>query len=109
MSAPTTSPINFGLAQKQFIDLAIVQTKWNMLATGYISDVVNIVHKFTVTLLSAICCDDRVKRELISELLDELLLRYKNGVDATHFILNVEREGTPLTTNHYFTDNLEKR
>jgi len=26
----------------------------------------------------------------------------------THFILRVERKGTPLTTNHYFNDNLQK-
>jgi len=26
----------------------------------------------------------------------------------THFILRVERKGTPLTTSHYFNDNLQK-
>ena len=29
-------------------------------------------------------------------------------MNHTHFILGVERRGTPLTTNHYFNDNLQK-
>lgn len=87
----------------------ILQTKWDALAVGYISDVVELVHTFTLTLISAICSDPRVKRELIAELMDHLLSRYKEGVNSTSFILRVEREGTPLTTNHYFAGNLEKR
>lgn len=29
-------------------------------------------------------------------------------MNQTHFIVRVERRGTPLTTNHYFNDNLQK-
>lgn len=39
---------------------------------------------------------------------DELLERYEKAMSHTHFILRVERKGTPLTTNHYFNDNLQK-
>lgn len=41
-------------------------------------------------------------------MIDELLGRYEKAVAHTHFILRVERYGTPLTTNHYFNDNLQK-
>jgi len=39
---------------------------------------------------------------------DELLGRYEKAVEHTHFVLRVERKGTPLTTNHYFNENLQK-
>lgn len=81
---------------------------WDILALGYISDIVSIVHSFTQELLHAICKDERVLRGLGDMLLDHLIERYKKGIEQTKFILCVERSGTPLTTNHYFTDNLEK-
>lgn len=82
--------------------------KWDALAMGYISDIVCLVHGFTTKLLSKICPDQRICRGLNSALLDELTKRYKASVDHTKFLLAVERSGTPLTTNHYFADNLEK-
>lgn len=82
--------------------------KWLVLAMGYINDIVCLVHGFTTELLSKICPDERIRRGLNSALLDELMKRYKASVDHTKFLLAVERSGTPLTTNHYFADNLEK-
>lgn len=82
--------------------------KWDSLAMGYINDVVSLVHSFTLNLLSQICKDDRIRRGLRSALLDKLTERYKRSIDHTRFLLTVERSGTPLTTNHYFADNLEK-
>ena len=81
---------------------------WDTLALAYIDDIIAIVHRFTVTLLSKICKDERVRRGLTSILLEELTERYKNAIDHTNYLLTVERSGTPLTTNHYFADNLEK-
>lgn len=78
------------------------------LALGYISDIVSIVHGFTQDLLHAICKDERILNGLSDILLDKLTERYRKSIDHTRFILSVERSGTPLTTNHYFTDNLEK-
>ena len=83
--------------------------KWDPLGFGYISDIVSLVHTFIVKLLSALCKDERSRRELHSVLLDKLIERYKRSTDHTKFILSVERAGTPLTTNHYFAENLEKR
>ena len=82
---------------------------WDALAIGYINDIVSLVHTFIADLLSGICKYERIRRGLHSVLLDNLTVRYKKSMDHVHFILFVEREGTPLTTNHYFAENLEKR
>ena len=82
--------------------------KWDGLALTYISDVIRVIHSFTNDLLSALCPDWRVRSNLWTLITDELLERYKKAMSHTHFILNVERKGTPLTTNHYFNDNLQK-
>lgn len=82
---------------------------WDALAHGYISDIVSLVHAFTIDLLNTICMDERVRRELTSILQDSLTERYKRSIEHINFILYVERNGFPLTNNHYFSDNLEKR
>ncbi|KAI9810026.1 MAG: hypothetical protein M1827_006724 [Pycnora praestabilis] len=82
--------------------------KWDGLALAYISDVIRVVHSFTNDLLSALCPDRRVRSNLWTLITDELLERYEKAMSHTHFILRVERKGTPLTTNHYFNDNLQK-
>ncbi|KAL8945457.1 MAG: hypothetical protein Q9211_000022 [Gyalolechia sp. 1 TL-2023] len=80
--------------------------KWDKLALGYASDIVSITHTYICDLLKEICEDDRVRGGLLSALMDQLTERYKRAMDQTRFILLVER--TPMTTNHYFADNLEK-
>ena len=81
---------------------------WDDLALGYVSDIVSLVHKFIFALISAICEDSRVKSRLISVLMDGLVDRYTKSIDHAKFIISVEKEGTPVTLNHYFADNLEK-
>ena len=80
---------------------------WDALGLGYISDIVCIVHGFIVGLLSKLCDNARVERGLRSVLLDNLIEKYKRSIDHASFVLAVERAVTPLTTNHYFADNLE--
>ena len=82
---------------------------WEALALGYVDDMVSLVHKFTLDLLAKICKDPRARQALHSVLLDQLTDRYKKSIEHTKFLLVVERSGTPMTTNHYFADNLEKR
>ncbi len=82
---------------------------WEALALGYVDDIVTIVHSFTVELLAVVCKDSRARQGLHSVLLDQLTDRYKKSIEHTKFLLAVERSGTPMTTNHYFADNLEKR
>lgn len=84
-------------------------SKWVVLATGYISDVVSMAHTFILTLLDRICPNPRVRDGIVSVMLEPLRLMYKRAIDHTDFLLEVERMGTPITLNHYFNDNLEKR
>ena len=82
---------------------------WESLALGYVEDIVSLVHSFTVDLLAKICKDPQARQALQLVLLDHLTDRYKRSIDHTKFLLTVERSGTPMTMNHYFADNLEKR
>ena len=82
---------------------------WDRLTRGYISDIICLVHAFTTELLSSICLDHRVRSGLTSVLMDQLLQRYQRAIDHCNYILKVERVGNPLTQNHYFSENLEKR
>jgi hypothetical protein len=41
-------------------------------------------------------------------LVEELIRRYKATMEHIAFILCAEREGNLITTNHYFSENLEK-
>ncbi|KIX04833.1 uncharacterized protein Z518_05704 [Rhinocladiella mackenziei CBS 650.93] len=88
--------------------MKVQSTKWTGIALGYISDVVAIVHRFIDRVLDSICHERLVKSELLSVLMDGLLERYSKAIDHVRFLLDVERVGTPMTLNHYFTDNLEK-
>lgn len=83
-------------------------SKWNSISLGYVSDVIVLVHRFTTTALSSICYDDTMQRSLFGVLYDGLVDRYKNAIRQVQFLLEVERNGTPMTTNHYFNDNLDK-
>lgn len=83
-------------------------TKWGPLAMGYISDAVAIVHDFITQMIWFLCEDERVFEQLMSLLQDKLTERYKKAIDQVHFILRVELDGTPLTLNHYFNENLQK-
>ena len=82
---------------------------WDNLALGYINDIVARVHSFILSLLDEICEDERIRTGIYNAIMEHLTERYKRAIDHTKFILSVERSGTPLTTNHYFADNLEKR
>jgi hypothetical protein len=81
---------------------------WEAIATGYIHDIITMVHKFIIQLLGLVCSQLNLSSEVMSVLLDELTMKYENSLTQTRFLLSIERENTPLTLNHYFNDNLEK-
>ena len=82
--------------------------KWGMIANGYISDVVCLVHTYILQLLQRVCPDDRIREELISVRLDALWSKYERAVKQVQFIVDVEATD-PLTLNHYYSDTLENR
>ena len=84
-------------------------SKWEEIALAYISDVVTMAHTFIVDLLRLVCPSLRVHEGLMSILMDDLMAKYKTAFDSAQLLLRLERMGTPITLNHYFNDNLEKR
>lgn len=81
---------------------------WEGLTLTYIADIVFFVHDFTCKALAHVCPDEGVRSGLWSVLQERLVDRYRAAVDHVEFIIRVERFGTPLTTNRYFNENLQK-
>ncbi len=85
-----------------------LSAKWEDLAGMYVSKVVASIHRFCNILLARLCTEERVMTSLWSLLMDQLLQRYRRMVEHVQFLLQTERSGTLLTTNHYFSENLDK-
>jgi hypothetical protein len=86
-----------------------VQSKnWEGLTMAYIRDIVFYVHDFICKVLAYVCPDERVRSGLWSSLQELLVERYQKAITHVKFIIHVERLGTPLTSNHYFNENLQK-
>lgn len=67
------------------------------------------VHHFIAEVIKEICPDPKVLEQLWDNfLLEELHKSYKRAMDQAKWLLEIEREGNPLTMNHYFNDNLQK-
>ncbi|KAK2734158.1 hypothetical protein FQN55_002899 [Onygenales sp. PD_40] len=82
-------------------------SKWESLSLGYISDTVCAVHRVILEILKYICTDKRVRHNLLSIVMDRLLVIYERARNHVKFLLEVERDGTPMTLNQYFNENLE--
>ena len=83
--------------------------RWEGLALGYISDVINMAHTFITDLLHQICSDVHVRDGLMSVMMEELMAKYKSAIDNVRFLLHVERLGRPTTLNPAFHEKLEER
>ncbi|KGO54813.1 Dynamin [Penicillium expansum] len=82
--------------------------KWSILARGYISDIISVVHAFIRKALEVVSKDLQISSSIMSLLMDDLIEKYQQAISTVDFLLRIEREGTPITFNHYFNDNLEK-
>ena len=79
------------------------------MSMGLVCVVIVIVHRFIHAALANLCPDQSGRDALSSKLSNELIKRYQKAMDSTRFLLKVEHSDTPLTLNHYFNDNLQKR
>jgi hypothetical protein len=77
-------------------------------ADTYVKDVIATVHHFCRILLVRLCPEERVQTALWSLLLDGILQRYRTMVEHIQFLMRTERSGNLLTTNHYFSETLDK-
>jgi hypothetical protein len=84
-------------------------SKWTPISMGFVSDIIVMVHSFIHSALAAVCSDRNVCDTLINKLSDELIRRYQKALAHTRFLLEVENGDTPMTLNHYFNENLQKR
>lgn len=82
---------------------------WGYLAHGYISDMIALVHNFIVEVLQQVAPSPRVSDGIRRLLLDDLKKMYRDAINHTQFLLDIELRGTPATYNHYFNENLQKR
>ena len=74
----------------------------------YINSVILLIHRFHIQLVNNFCTKDQVRAGLYAVLVNEILPIYKRTREHVAFILRTEREGNLITTNHYFSENLEK-
>ncbi|KAF5963044.1 dynamin family [Fusarium coicis] len=81
---------------------------WQKMATVYLSKVILSVHKFILGALGKVCHETRILDELVSGLMRDLLVRYKDGMNRAIHLVDIERHKKPYTLNHYFNENLQK-
>ena len=84
-------------------------SKWEAIVLSYICDVVSMAYTFITTLLRLVCPNLRICDGLVSVLTDKLVARYKAALESGHFLLRIERKGTPITLNELFSQRLEER
>lgn len=68
-----------------------------------------LVHDYILNLLGYIFPEEQVLRELFDNVLVERLhASYQRAMDHARFLLEIEREGKPITYNRYFSAELQK-
>ncbi|KAK3382335.1 P-loop containing nucleoside triphosphate hydrolase protein [Lasiosphaeria ovina] len=80
-------------------------SKWKCMAKDYTSAVVVAIHCFMTSMLEDVCVDNRVREELWSAILEEVLKRYKAAMEHVSFLMSVERKKRPYTLNAYFNEH----
>ncbi|KAL3480843.1 P-loop containing nucleoside triphosphate hydrolase protein [Aspergillus californicus] len=84
-------------------------SKWEIIALGYVSDIIAVVDAFIVNVLTDLCPDRRTSRGLLSIVADELQAKYLDAVKHAHFLLENERNDTLMTVHQSVTDTLQDR
>ncbi|CAK7233125.1 hypothetical protein SBRCBS47491_008502 [Sporothrix bragantina] len=87
-----------------------ITTRWEPLMLSHISKSIKYVHDFTHRLLEEICPDKKVRDELWGVLLrDELRQRYQSAMSHGKFLLDIERNGPPVTLNQIFNTTVQSK
>jgi hypothetical protein len=82
--------------------------KWGLMTEQYLSKIILVVHRFILMALDTVCTDSKVREELKSTILSDLLAKYADGMKQSRLLVDVERRLKPYTLNHYFNSNLQK-
>jgi hypothetical protein len=87
-----------------------VTEKWEPLVLAHASKAIAVVHDYIRNLLDELCADQAVRDHLWEVLLrDELHDRYRSVMAHAEFLLHTERNGLPMTFNHYFNSTVQKK
>lgn len=81
--------------------------KWEPITRLYLSRIIYIIHSFIMKALREVCPDERVRTELESSIIEDVLARYKHAMDQVEFLAAVERGKRPFTLNDYFSSHLQ--
>ncbi|KAJ9136494.1 Interferon-induced GTP-binding protein Mx1 [Pleurostoma richardsiae] len=83
--------------------------KWEQLVLSHVSKAIVVVHDFIFQLLTATVPEKQVRDELWDNvILEKLQTAYARAMAHARFLLDIEREGKPMTFNQYFAQNLQK-
>lgn len=82
---------------------------WRSILLGHMSAVIFIVHQFVRGLLENVCPDEQVRAELWDNfLLEKMRDAYKSATDHAIHLLEIERDGVPITYNQNFNKSLQR-
>lgn len=81
--------------------------KWDLISERYMSRVILTIHYFIKEVLAVACTDSKTRQRLEEIIIDDLVARYKTGMDSAKFLVQVERQQRPYTVNQYFNSNLQ--
>jgi hypothetical protein len=83
--------------------------RWEDLVLSHVSDAIVLVHDYILELLKHVLSEDQVLRELFDNvLLEKLQASYRRAMDHARFLLDIEREGKPMTYNDLFSAELQR-
>ncbi|ROV88112.1 hypothetical protein VSDG_09370 [Cytospora chrysosperma] len=83
--------------------------RWENLVLSHVSDSIVLVHEYILKLLKHVFPEEQVLRELFDNvLLEKLQASYRQAMDHARFLLNIEREGKPMTYNNLFGAELQR-
>lgn len=81
--------------------------RWENLVLSHVSDAIVLVHDYILKLLKHVFPEEQVLCELFDNvLLEKLQASYRRAMDHAQFLLDIEREGKPMTFNHLFNSEL---
>ncbi|KAI9803497.1 MAG: hypothetical protein M1825_001840 [Sarcosagium campestre] len=81
---------------------------WGFHALNHVTKVICKIHHFNYKVLQYCCNDDALCERLWDKLLQPLLPSYEKAVQQASFLVEIERHGNLMTTNHYFAENVRK-
>lgn len=68
------------------------------------------VHDYMHALLQEVCPDQVLRDNLWDVLLrDELRIQYRAAITHSTFLISIERNGLPITLNHYFNSTVQNK